>query len=154
MGEKHSFLLIAFLVTVLLFLPIITDVVADSVSNRVTSKITETKKLVSIEEANKLVQPSTSTSEVVKTSSNSGKEYFFNANAIVPIQTTVSGAVTLQLTTKLLDLVILNEIITQTQDYLEKAYGLTVALLIGIFAGINFRKNVNLPIIQPGANFS
>ena len=41
--EIRNFLLIAFLVTMLLFLPIMVDVVADSVSNMVTLKISETK---------------------------------------------------------------------------------------------------------------
>ena len=41
--ERRDFLLIAFLVTMLLFLPIMVDVVADSVSNMVTLKISETK---------------------------------------------------------------------------------------------------------------
>ena len=133
----------------LLFLPIITDVVADSISNMVTLKISETKKLISTEEAIKPVQPSTSSSEIVKTSPNGGKEVFVNIDeSLATIQGTVSGTVTSQLTTKLLDLVTLNELITQTHDYLEEAYGLTVAFVIGLFASIDttIRKVFGLPV--------
>jgi hypothetical protein len=83
------------------------------------------------------VQPSPPSSEIIKTSPNGGKEYFFTVNTILNFQGSVSGAVTSQLTTKLLDLVTLNELITQTHDYLEGAYGLTVAFLIGLFASID-----------------
>ena len=99
--------------------------------------MSETKKLISTEEASKPVQPSPPSSEIVKTSPNGGKEYFFAVSTILNFQGSVSGTVTYQLTTNLLDLVTLNEIISQTQNYLEGAYGLTVAFIIGLFASID-----------------
>jgi hypothetical protein len=147
--EITNFLLIAVLVTMLLFLPIILDVFADSFSNTITTQIIETKKLISTEEAIKPTQPSTSSSETVQTSPNGGKNFFANIDeSLAVIPGTVSGTATLQLTTKLLNLLALNEIIIQMHDYLEGAYGLTVVFLTSIVARIKIRKDVRFPIMH------
>jgi hypothetical protein len=143
--KKLGSILSAFFIAVILFLPILVNVIANSASNNFTEEITETKKLNAPEEPHTLVLPSTSTPEVVKTSSNGGKECTFAVSSVVGSQDTVSGAITSQLAVKVLDLETLYEVINQARDYFNGAYGLTVAFLIGFFAKINIRKEVRFP---------